>query len=320
MRLRKLLVLGGTGFVGSECVALLVSRMSEDATSARIIVPSRRPARAKALAMLPTVEVPQADVHDDATLARLVAGCDAVVNLVAILHGSAAQFEHVHVALPQRLARACKAAGVQRVVHVSALGVSADAPSDYLATKQRGEDVLHAAGLALTVLRPSIVFGEGDGFLNLFAALQALAPFMPLAGANARMQPVWVRDVAAAIVRCLEDDATIGQTYELAGPHEYTLAQLVRLAGSYSGHARAVIPMPMAIGRLQAGLLSLLPGEPLMSADNLESLTVPNVATGKLPGLAALSIAPASLESIAPGYLRLGRTRMDLFRAWARRG
>lgn len=317
---RKLLVLGGSGFVGRELVARLVSRMSDSATSGRIVVPSRRPARAKALAMLPTVEVPYADVHDDATLARLVAGSDAVVNLIAILHGSEAQFERVHVALPQRLARACKAAGVQRVVHISALGVSADAPSDYLSTKQRGEDALRGAGLALTVLRPSIIFGEGDRFLNLFATLQALAPVMPLAGSHARMQPVWVHDVAAAIVRCLEDDATIGQTYELTGPHEYTLAQLVRLAGTYSGHARPVIPVPVFVGRVQAGLLSLLPGEPLMSADNLDSLSVPNVATGKLPGLASLGITPASLEQIAPGYLRRGRTRLDLLRAWARRG
>jgi NADH dehydrogenase len=273
---------------------------------------------------LPTIEIVQADVHDDAALARLLPGCDAVVNLVAILHGRPADFRRVHVELPRRLAAACASAGVSRLVHVSALGVPDDpaqAPSNYLRSKAEGEAVLRDAGLALTLLRPSVIFGAADRFLNLFARMQAVAPFVPLAGASARFQPVWVEDVAAAVVTALEDHDTVGRTYELAGPDEVTLGDLVRLAGRWAGHERPVLPMPDAVGRLQAMLMALAPGEPLMSADNLDSMKVPNVASGRLPGLAELGIEPAALAAVAPLYLgqRPGRMRFGRFRAEAGR-
>ncbi|MGA0610475.1 complex I NDUFA9 subunit family protein [Caldimonas sp. KR1-144] len=316
------LILGGTGFVGRALVARLVSR--HFGGGGEITVPSRRPARAKALTSLPTVELVQADVHDEATLARLVAGRDAVVNLVAILHGSQAQFTHVHVDLPRKLAAACRRAGVRRLLHVSALGVpdaGLAAPSRYLRSKTAGEAVLREAGLDLTLLRPSVIFGEDDRFLNLFARLQALLPVMPLAGADARFQPVWVEDVAQAIAVCLDDPSTIGQTLELAGPHVYTLSELARLAGRWSGHERAVLPLPDALARLQAGLLALLPGEPLMSTDNLDSMRVPNVASGRWPGLARLGITPTPLEAVAPAWLgrRSPEARLDVLREAARR-
>jgi NADH dehydrogenase len=315
---RKILVLGGTGFVGHALIARLVSCLG--AAAGRITVPSRRPQRAKDLSLLPTVDVVQADLHDDAALQRLVAGQDAVVNLVAILHGSASAFEQVHAVLPRRLAAACRAAGVKRVVHVSALGVAADAPSNYLRSKQAGETALREAGLDLTVLRPSVIFGEHDSFMNLFAALQALAPVMPLAGGDARFQPVWVEDVAQAIVACLEDDSTIGQTIECAGPRVIPLRELVMLAGHWAGHARPVISVPMAVGKLQAAVLEFLPGDPLMSADNLASMQVPNVASGTLPGLDRLGIVAASIEQVMPPLLARGATRLDAFRRLAHRG
>jgi uncharacterized protein YbjT (DUF2867 family) len=317
--MNNLLILGGTGFVGSALAEQLVEHLGSG--DALITIPSRRPQRAKHLLTLPTVELVEADVHDDQQLARLVAGRDAVVNLVAILHGSPAAFEHVHVELPRRLVRACAAAGVRRVVHVSALGVGPDAPSNYLRSKTAGEAVLRSARLRLSVLRPSVMFGASDRFLNLFARLQSVFPLLPLAGAEARFQPVWVEDVARAIVRCLADDTTIGRTYELAGPRCYTLAELVRLAGRYAGHPRPILPLPAGFGRLQARLMELLPGEPLMSVDNLHSMRVPNVATGDLPGLEALGIDATGLESIAPSYLSPGRgpARLDALRAHARR-
>lgn len=317
---QKVLILGGTGFVGSVLCERLVEHFG--GAGGRLTVPSRHPQRAKHLLTLPTIELLQADVHDDAQLARLVACSDAVINLVAILHGEAADFERVHVGLPRRLARVCTAAGVRRVIHVSALGASVSGPSHYLRSKAAGESALAGAALDLTRLRPSVIFGAEDRFMNLFARLQRFLPVLPLASAESRFQPVWVEDVAAAIVRCLADDRTIGQAFECAGPNVYTLAELARLAGRWSGHERPILPLPDGLARLQARVMRLLPGEPLMSADNLDSMRVPNVASGVLPGLQALGIAPAALEAVAPTYLGGGHgvKRLDGMRALARRG
>jgi NADH dehydrogenase len=311
----NLLILGGSGFVGRSLCGLLVERSGGG--SGQIVVPTRMPARAKHLQSLPTLRLAEADVHDEAQLTALLRGRDAVVNLVAILHGSDAAFERAHVALPRTLARACAAAGVKRVVHVSALGVGPQAPSRYLRSKTAGEAALAGAGLDLTVLRPSVIFGAHDRFLNLFAQLQTVVPVLPLAGASARFQPVWVQDVAAAIVRCLDDDTTVGRTFELAGPQVLTLRDLVQAAGRWAGHPRPVLDLPDAIGRLQALAMEMLPGAPLMSRDNLASMQVPNVAGGRLPGLAQLGIAAATLDSVAPGYLAAGQgpARLDRWRA-----
>ena len=294
-------VLGGTGFVGHAVCEHLVERSG--GAGGRIVVPTRRLRHGLALQSLPTVQLVQANVHDDRDLARVLAGCEAVVHLVAILHGSEAEFERVHVQLPQRVAAACKAAGVRRVVHVSALGVAPDAPSRYLRSKAAGEQVWRESGLDVTVLRPSVIFGARDRFLNLFAQLQALAPFVPLGGAHARFQPVWVEDVAAAVVRCLDQPATIGQVFECAGPQQFTLADLVRLAGRLSGHPRPVLPLPGALARLQALVMECLPGQPLMSRDNVDSMRVPNVATPGQPGLEALGVQAIGVEGVAAGYL-----------------
>ena len=304
--MKRILILGGTGFVGRH----ICTRLSQAGWSA--VVPSRSPAAARHLAGLPRVDVVPGDVHDEATLIRLLAGADAVVNLVAILHGSEAAFEQVHVELPKKLARACAAAGVRRLVQISALGAALDGPSMYQRSKARGEAVLHTEAAAdfldLTVLRPSVIFGAQDKFLNVFAQLQRMFPLIPLAGADTRFQPVWVEDVAAAVMRCLQDDATIGQTFEACGPEVFTLRDLVRLAGQYAGvnqgRGRAVFALPMPLARLQAWLMERLPGEPLMSGDNLDSMAVDNIASGKVPGLDALGITPAALAAIAPGYLR----------------
>ena len=299
--MKKVLVLGGTGFVGSHvCQKLALLPL-------RITLPTRRPDNAKHLQSLPTVDVLQADVHDETALARLVAGHDAVVNLIAILHGTEAAFNRVHVELPQKLASACQTAGVRRVVHVSALGAALDAPSMYQRSKARGEQVLKASALDLTLLRPSVIFGAEDKFLNVFAKLQQIFPVIPLAGADTRFQPVWVDDVAHAIVQCLQDPQTAGQIFDLCGPDVMTLRQLVEFSGKASGirhgQGRPVFGLPLALGRLQAALMALAPGEPLMSRDNLDSMAVDNITDGHLPGLAALGIAPASVEAVASVYL-----------------
>lgn len=308
--MKKVLVLGGTGFVGRHVCERLQRR------GWHITVPTRRLAKANAVLPLPRVTVLEADVHDTRQLLRLMEGQDAVVNLVAILHGNEEAFERVHVELPLAIAEACLADAACRLVHVSALGASVNGPSMYQRSKARGEEVLRASGLALTLLRPSVIFGRGDRFLNLFARLQQLSPVMPLAGADARLQPVWVEDVAEAVAVCLDDSAlgraSIGRTIECAGPEVLSLRELVQLAGRLGSRQRPVIPLPLAVGRWQAALLELLPGEPLMSRDNVASLSVPNVASGDLPGLESLGIAPASVHAIAPSYLGERNPRSQL--------
>lgn len=302
--MKRVLLLGGSGFVGRH-VCEKLARLQWPMT-----VLTRRAANASAVQHLPRLTVLEADVHDEAALRRLLPGHDAVVNLVAILHGNESAFEQAHVALPTTLARACLTSGVKRVVHVSALGASDTAPSRYLRSKARGETALQAGaalGLQLSVLRPSVIFGADDRFLNLFAELQKVFPLMPLASAQALFQPVWVEDVAQAVVNCLREPTTQGQTYELCGPTVYTLRELVQLAGRAAGirhgRGRPVIALPRLLGRLQALLMELAPGQALMSRDNLDSMSLDNVASGRLPGLEALGITPGALAAIAPDYL-----------------
>lgn len=308
----SVLVLGGSGFVGRSLCEQLVRRFGG---AARITVPTRRLPHAQAVQGLPGLTVVQADVFRD--LPRLVPGHDAVVNLVAILQGSAAAYEHVHMELPRRIV----AAGAKRVLHVSALGVAEHAPSRYLRSKAAGEAVLREAtqtdALDLTLVRPSLVFGAGDASVNLFANLQRHFALIPLGRADATLQPVWVQDLARALVEMLLRRDAVGRTYEIAGPRVLTLAALVQLAGRVAGRARPILRLPHALATLQALAMECLPGEPLLSRDNLASLSVPNVASGGLPGLAELGITPSSLEAVLPTYLAQGTgvARLDAWRA-----
>ncbi len=308
----RVLILGGTGFVGRHvCEQLARSGIA-------MTVPTRRAVHAASVQSLPRLTVVEADVHDPVQLQQLMTGHDAVVNLVAILHGNASAFQKAHVQLPRTIARACAATGVRRLVHLSALGAAADAPSLYQKSKAGGESVLHSAGLELTVLRPSVIFGAEDKFLNLFAKMQSVFPFIPLAGSATRFQPVWVGDVAHAVVHCLRHFDTVDHTYEICGPDVMSLAELVRQAGAWSGVnqglGRPVWPMPMAVGWLQAAMMELAPGAPLMSRDNLRSMQVDNVASANGLGLKALGIAPASVAGVAPGYLGAKGPRSGLNR------
>jgi len=303
---RFVLILGGSGFIGSRLCARLVC------SGWRATVPTRRLSHARHLLPLPSVEdVVEADIHDDATLDRLVRGQDAVINLVGILHGKRGpggtrygpQFERAHVTLPRRVAAACARQRVPRLLHMSALGAAPDAPSMYLRSKADGEVAARSQPeVAVTIFRPSVVFGPEDNLLNLFAALQKWLPVMLLGRPDARMQPVYVEDVAQAYVSALQNPRTAGRTYELGGPHVYTLRELVRLAGRYAGRQRPVIGLPDALARLQAGLLEWLPGDPLMSRDNLDSLRVDTVTSASM--FEQFGIRPTPLEAVAPFYLR----------------
>ena len=301
--LHKIVITGGTGFVGRSVCAQLATL---DA-GCRLVVPTRRRTIGHSLQVLPMVDLVEADVHDPQAMASVLHGADALVHLVAILHGSAADFEHVHVQLPRKLAAACAQAGVRRVVHVSALGVGAKAPSAYLRSKAAGEAVWQqalGAGTAgdLTILRPSVIFGADDRFTNLFASLQRIFPVLPLAGAGARFQPVWVGDVAQAVANSLAKRPGPGPVVECAGPQVLTLQQIAQQVGTMAGCRRPVLPLPEVVGMLQATAMGLLPGTPLMSRDNVLSMRVPNVASGRLPGLRDLGITPQGLDLLAAHF------------------
>jgi NADH dehydrogenase len=313
MSLRTVCVIGGSGFLGSHIVRLLAAR------GIAVRVPTRNRERVKeSLILLPTAEVQTQDVHDPATLRRLLTGADAVVNVVGVLHDARRDgFRRNHVELPAKIVAACRETGVTRLVHVSALGAAPDAPSAYLRSKAQGEAEIASAeafGIRTTVLRPSVIFGRGDSFLSLFARLARVFPVLPLGGAGARFQPVSVDDVAAAVVRSLEDAATFGARYDLCGPRVYTLRELVEYTCRVLGLRRRVLPLPGSLAMLQAFVLEHLPGS-VMTRDNVRSMQVDNVcADCAFPPV--LGITPTPLEAVAPLYLaeRTPRARYDRFR------
>ena len=313
----RILVLGGSGFIGSHLVARLAAQ------GRKLLVPTRRYMSARHLLPLPTVDIALADLSDDATLNRLVQGRDAVINLVGTLHGDRGTpygktFRKLHVELPERLARTCVAHGVTRMLHMSALGADSHGASMYQRSKGDGEAAVRRVfdawpEGALTIFRPSVVFGPDDRFLNTFAALARCFPVLPVAGASARLQPIYVGDLAEAMVNALGDHRTYGKTYAVAGPQAYTLRELVEKAAAWSGHPRRVLPLPMGLGKLQAAAMEMLPGSPLITRDNLDTLTRDAVLDGPLAP--ELGIHPSSLEALAPDYLGQGEhTRFDMFR------
>lgn len=300
MNPKRVVIVGGSGFIGSA----IANRLCD--AGVQVLIPTRRRSRAGHVLLLPNAEVVEADVHDPATLARLFTGADAVVNTVGVLHSRSgtpfgADFARAHVELPQKIVTACRATGVKRLVHISALGAEASGPSEYQRSKAAGEHAIQAAGseIAWTILRPSVVFGRGDSFLNLFADLARLFPVLPLAGASTRFQPVYVEDVAEVAWLSLTRPEAAGQTFELAGPTVYTLRQLVEYVSALIGKPRPVVPLPERLALLQARLMELAP-QPLMSRDNVRSMRVDNVAHGEpLP----FGLKPTALEAVAPAWL-----------------
>jgi NADH dehydrogenase len=282
--------LGGSGFVGRHLVAELARR------GVRVTVPSRHRERAKHLILLPTVDVVEADINARGVLERLARGQNAVINLVGILHGD---FSRAHVELPLATVSACRAAGVKRLLHMSALGASADGPSEYQRTKAKGEQaVLDAEDLQVTVFRPSVIFGPEDKFLNQFATMTRFLPVLAVPCPNARFQPVYVGDVARAMASALDETESYGKRYELGGPREYRLKELVELVCAFTHRSRLVVGLPDRLSYLQAWTLEHLPGK-LMTRDNYRSMQVPNTTNAEFP----FGIERHALEALAPAYL-----------------
>jgi uncharacterized protein YbjT (DUF2867 family) len=317
MRHQTLALIGGTGFIGSHLVNALVE------VGKHVRIATRRRGNAAHLSLLP-VDVIETNVHDPAQLAAFIAEADAVINLTGILHSSrgvpyGAEFAKAHVELPNKIVAACQAKGVNRLLHMSALGADSNGPSMYQRSKGDGEKAVRESSLATTIFRPSVVFGPEDKFLNTFAFLERVFPVIPLASSQARFQPIYVGDVAKAFVNALDLDAACGRVYELGGPKVYTLEELVRLSGAVIGRHARIVRLPDGLGRLQALTMEFAPGEPMMSRDNLDSMKVPNVASA--PIAPELDIEPVNVETIAPMYLTGAspRSRLNAFRTTAGR-
>lgn len=315
MDIKKVLLLGGSGFIGTYIANRLSQRGIE------LTIPTRRRERNKALIIQPGVEMPEADINCEKTLTELMRGHDAVINLVGVLHSRdvvlpySRDFAEAHVELPKKIVAACKATGVRRLVHMSALNADPKGPSEYLRSKGDGEAVVLAAQgeLDVTVFRPSVIFGLGDSFLSMFANILKKVPFFPLGFGHARFQPVWAADVADAFVDALADVNTYGQAYELAGPKVYTLRELVDYAKELTGSSATVVPLSEGWAYLQAGLMWLTPS-PMLSPDNLRSMEKDSVCEGA--SKAPANWQPTALEAIAPTYIALNtpKGKLDSFR------
>lgn len=316
MKINKVLMLGGSGFIGSALAARLTER------NIRVTVPTRGLRRAQHLLLMPTVSVVQADIHDESALLSLMAGVDAVFNLVGILHGD---FERDHVALPRLVAQCCVKAGVQRLVHMSALNADVTAPSAYLQSRDRGEAAVAAVAAAhpalkVTVFQPSVVFGERDRFLNMFAALVKFSPVVPLGSPGAVFQPVWVEDLARAMVQCLDLPETFGQAYPMVGPRIYTLRELLQFVMEATGHRRPIIGLGPTLTALQAFVFEHLPGK-LITRDNVLSMRMPSTSEQGFPAIFGTA---HDMETVAGAYLGHadalgGRMRYNTLRAHAGR-
>lgn len=297
MKPQQIVILGGTGFVGSH----LVPRLQRDGHTISVL--SRNRDKRRELGVLPRVSVVNADVHDQATLVRRLAGADAAINLIGILNergNDGSGFRRVHVELTESLLAACAEAKVPRLLQMSSLRAG-EGESFYLKSRGEAEARVRAAELAWTIFRPSVIFGAGDGLFFRFAELLRIAPALPLARAHAKFTPVHVGDVAEAFARALAHPATAGQVYELYGPRTIELGELVRWTARMIGKRRWIVPLPDALGAVQARVGEWLPGKPI-SRDNFRSLKLDSV--GSSDGLAALGIVATPMETVMPRLLR----------------
>lgn len=297
VQVKKVCVLGGSGFVGSALVGKL------DAAGYQVKVLTRRRESSKHLILLPNVDVVECNIMQDGALANALKGSDIVINLVGILHDDREfGFERIHHQLSRRVVQICDELGILRLVHMSALQAGARAPSAYLRSKAAGEAAIlvYAEKIDITIFRPSVIFGRGDSFLNLFASLVKLMPIIFLAKPNAKFQPIWVEDVATAFLSCLQNTATYGKTYELGGPNVYTLRLLVQKVTDILGKKRIIIGLNDSLSMLQGFMLGLMPIK-LMTRDNIKSMQVDNICKNGFP--VVFDFVPTALETMVPEYL-----------------
>ena len=309
MKPQHIVILGGTGFVGSH----LVPRLQADGHT--ITVLSRNREKHRELGVLPRVSVVSADVYNGDVLRRHLDGAQSVINLVGILNergSDGSGFRKAHLELTETLIAACHAARVPRLLQMSALRAG-EGESHYLRTRGEAEARVKSSRLASTIFRPSVIFGPGDGLFYRFANLLRMTPVLPLARAGAKFTPVYVGDVARAFARAIAHPHTAGHTYELFGPRVISLLELVRWTAELIGKRRWIIPLPDSLGYLQAAVGEWLPGKPI-SRDNFRSLKLDSVGTQD--GLAALGIVATPMDVIVPPLLRGDdwQRRLDRYR------
>ncbi|MCB9957060.1 MAG: complex I NDUFA9 subunit family protein [Rhodospirillaceae bacterium] len=299
--LRVVTVFGGTGFIGRHVTGRLARR------GWRVRIATRSPR--DALFLKPNGAVGQiapiyTDLGDDGSVAAALRGAHYAIFLPGVLYErGSSTFQAVHVEAAGRVARLAAEAGCQRLVHMSALGVGKDSESAYARTKAAGEEAVRAAYPAASILRPSVVFGPEDNFFNQFAEMARISPALPLiGGGKTRFQPVYVGDVADAVMACLDRGDAPGRTYELGGPQVYTFKELLKIVLHETRRHRALVSVPWGMANLQARVLQLLPKPPL-TRDQVTLLKSDNVLSGGQPGLAELGITPTAAEVILPTYL-----------------
>lgn len=292
----NILILGGSGFVGRH----LTRRLTR--AGHRVTVATRHAPVARALKIVPGVRIRAFDPYDVDALSTELDGQDVLINLVGILNErgfGGAGFRRAHVELVEGAIEACRRAGVQRFVHMSALNAG-NGDSHYLVTRGEAEDRVRASGLDWTMFRPSTIFGPDDSFLNRFAGLLAISPVLPLARPAARFAPVWVGDVVEAFARALARKDSVGEVYELCGRETWTLAGLVRWVAARRGLRRWVLGLPDALGWLQGRVFDFVPGKPF-SSDNFKSLKVDSVCSE--PGFERLGLVPWGMAEKAVDWL-----------------
>jgi uncharacterized protein YbjT (DUF2867 family) len=312
----RIVLLGATGFVGHH----LLPALSEAGHQCLVLCRYRPGCRE--LALIPGVELIQGDIHTPEFLQAQLQGADAVVNLVGILNergNKGVGFNQAHVELVEKLIAACSGAGVKRLLHMSALNAG-KGDSHYLISKGEAENLIrNAPDLNSTIFQPSVIFGDGDAFFNRFASLLSLMWMLPLACPQAKMQPVWVGDVVAAMTATLLDPETIGKTMVLVGPKQYSLKELVELTACHAGLKCKVFGLSGGMSRLQGHLMDFVPGKPF-SSDNYRSLQVDNVSTEN--SLPYFGIHPHPVEGVLDAYLdgSIHQAKLDRCRAlWAGR-
>ncbi len=303
---KRIVIFGGTGFIGRELAARLIRG------GAYVTVMARHPQRNKGLLVMPRVRMLQGDVRDATDVGQALSGQDAAVNLVGILDGAPRQMQALHVDWPRRLVDSGR--DLKRLVHVGAVNADAGSDSRYLATKAQGEAAIREAGVPWTIVAPSVVFGPGDTFFNRFALLLKLAPgVMPVIRPEARFSPVFVSDVAEAIIAGLTRDDLSGKRLEVGGPEDWTMRQVVEYTRRQIGVRRLLVNVPPAMAKMQARVMGLLPGRPF-SLDQYRTLQVD--ATAGPEGLRGLGIEPTPVDTIVPAYLGKSRKQVlyDRFR------